>query len=199
MADSKTVEITEEQLQRFQRTDAMLRDVWKNDNYRRQFLPILKAVRPDDPATKELEKPDPIEERFAKLEQRNAELEKKLADDRADLEKTARIDKLRADQEAGFAALRGDRWTSDGIDQVKKVMDEKGILDVAIAAAYVEKQMPKQAPITSGYGSWDFLNTPDKGDDDIKALIESKGENNALLSKLVHEAIQEVRGQTPRR
>ena len=36
------------------------------------------------------------------------------------------------------------------------------------------------------------------GEKDLKALIDSKGENNVLIDKMAREALFEVRGQTRR-
>ena len=82
-----------------------------------------------------------------------ADLRKEIADDKAEREKKIRLDALNGTVEGGLAKLRRAGWTDEGLTEVRKLMDEKGILDSEIAAAYYEKQHPPQTPATpSGVG-----------------------------------------------
>jgi len=194
------IEIDEAELLRLKRVETMVGTALKNPVARKQLARAVKEISPDDPLAKEVDKVDPIEQRILDAEKANADLRKELADDKASREHDAKIAGLRADQERGFDELRRQKWTSDGIEKVKKVMEEKGILDVAIAATWVESQMPPQNPLTpGGSGTWGFMDAPPEGGgDDIKKLIESKGEDNAVLHKLAQEALAEVRGTSRR-
>lgn len=190
----KTVEIDEAELLKLQRTNSTLSDMFKAPKAKRKLLEALKEVRPDDPAVKELETPDPNEARFAELEKQNKDLATQIAADKEQREKNEKLAAIQAEQERGFAVLRAAKWTDDGIAKVKKVMEDKGILDVAIAANWIESQMPKQAPIQQNGSGWNFMEMPTDQNDDYKQLIESKGENDSLLRKMAGEAINEVRG-----
>lgn len=193
------VEIDEADLLRLRRNSDTVNSMLKSPSAKRKLLQALKEVKPDDPAVKELEQPDPTEVRFDALEKRNAELAKQIEDDKTTRERDGKLSVIKAEQDAGFALLRQDKWTDEGIEKVRKVMEEKGILDVAIAAKWIESQMPPQNPVVPGGGSsWNFMDMPTDGDADLKKLVESKGENEQLLRKMAHEAISEVRG-SPRR
>ena len=193
----KFVEIDEAELLRLRRTGETVSAMIKSPTAKRKLLEALKDVHPDDPAVKELEKPDPTEDRFTRLEQELAAERKARADAEAERDKNTKLDSIKREQDAGFAELRRGKWTDDGIAKVKAVMEEKGILDVAIAAKWIESQMPPAEPVTpGGYGAWNFSDAmAGESDVDLKKLIESKGENEGLLRKMAGEAIAEVRGQ----
>jgi len=193
------IEIDEAELLRLRRTGEVVASMYKSPSAKRKLLEALKDVRPDDPAVKELEQPDPVMDRFSALEKANADLRKQIEDDKAEREKNAKLDAIQREQNAGFDQLRREQWTDDGIAKIKAVMEEKGILDVAIAANWVKSQMPPPADIampggTSGWNFADALAT--ESDADLKRLIETKGENEGLLRKMAGEAIAEVRGVT---
>jgi len=196
------VEIDEHELLRLRRTGETVSAMIKSPSAKRKLLEALKDVHPEDPAVKELEKPDPTEDRFAKLERELAEERKLRTDSESARERDSKLDAIRREQDAGFDELKRHHWTPDGIAKVKAVMEEKGILDVAIAAKWIESQMPPPSdPVTpSGTGAWGFTDAlAAESDGDLKRLIESKGENEGLLRKMAGEAIMEVRGTSARR
>lgn len=193
------VEIDESELLRLRRLGDTVGAMTRSPSAKRKLLEALKDVRPDDPSVKELEKPDPTEDRFVRLERELAEERTARATAEAEREKNTKIDAIRREQDAGFADLRRAKWTDDGIAKVRAVMEEKGILDVAIAAKWIESQMPPPSdPIMpGGHGGWNFADAlAGETDADLKRLIESKGENEGLLRKMAGEAINEVRGST---
>jgi len=195
----KYVEIDEAELLRLRRTGKTIDDMLKSPSAKRKLLEALKDVRPEDPAVKELERPDPIEDRFEQLTKANSDLRKQIEDDKAEREKNTKIDAIKREQDEAFAGLRRDRWTDDGIAKVKAVMEEKGILDVAIAAKWIESQMPPAEPVTpGGTGGWNFADAlAGAADDDYtKKLLATKGESEGLVSREAALAISEIRGQS---
>jgi hypothetical protein len=192
------VEIDEQELLRLRRLGETVTAMTRSPGAKRKLLEALKDVRPEDPAVKELEKPDPTEDRFSKLEKDLADERAARAAENADREKNVKLDRIRSEQDAGFAQLRRERWTDDGIAKVKAVMEEKGILDVAIAAKWIESQMPPIEPaMPTGSGGWNFSEAlANETDADWKKLIDTKGENEPLLRKMAGEAINEVRGSS---
>ena len=141
-----------------------------------------------------------IHEPVNKALERVAELEKKLAEKDAENEKNAKLAQIGTLQEQGFMRLRQEGWQQEGLDGIKKMMEDKGILDPLDAAAIFEKHHPAPPPATpSGQGAWGFMENVNDGEKDLKALIDSKGENNVLIDKMAREALFEVRGQTGRR
>lgn len=110
-----------------------------------------------------------------------------------------KLDEIEAKKTSGLAQLRANGWTDEGIKGVEKIMEEQGILDPDIAAAYFEKLHPPQTPIKpGGSGAWNFLDMPKEGDDDLKKLVETKGEHDGLLQKMAMDALAEVRGTSRR-
>lgn len=192
-------EIDESELLRLRRLGDTVGAMTKSPSARRKLLEALKDVRPDDPGVKELEKPDPTEDRFVKLERELAEERSARAASESERERNAKLDDIERKQAEGFAALRRAKWTDDGIAKVKEVMEREGILNVQIAADHIERQMPPPSDpvMPGGSGGWNFSEALlGETDADLKRLIESKGENEGLLRKMAGEAIAEVRGST---
>jgi hypothetical protein len=192
-------EVDEVELLRLRRLGETVGQMTKSPTAKRKLLEALKDVRPDDPSVKELERPDPVEQRFEELAKSNAEMRKQIEDDKAEREKNTKLDSIKRQQDEGFARLRQARWTDDGIAKVKAVMEEQGILNVEIAAKWIESQMPPSAEpvMPGGHGGWNFADAlATETDADLKKLIESRGDNDGLLRKMAGEAINEVRGQS---
>lgn len=131
-------------------------------------------------------------------------LKEQLASEKAEREKAEKLASLNRQVEDGLAALRRDGWQDDGIEAVRKLMDEKGILDPSIAAAYIEKQHPPQAPAApSGYGAWDFQNAAQEDNDYTKQLLGAVGPNtdnsDAFATREAKRVLQEMQGAGPRR
>lgn len=195
------VEIDEADLLRLRRLDKTVGTILSNPAARKKLAAATKEILPEDPLSKEADAVDPVEQRFDALTKRNDELAKQIADDKSSRERDAKLDELKRTQDRGFDALRADKWTEDGIQKVRAVMEEKGILDVQIAAKWVESQMPPQNPITpGGSGAWGFMDPPREGDLDsfVKGLKESKGENDLLVNRRAQDAIAEMRGSSRR-
>jgi hypothetical protein len=98
-------------------------------------------------------------------------------------------------QDEGFAHLRSQHYTSDGIAAVEKLMTEKGILDPRDAAVLFERYNPPQSVATpGGTGGFNFLGGVKDDEVDLKKLIETRGENVPLLDKMINETLNEMRG-----
>ncbi len=193
------VEVDEAEWLRARRLTDTVNAMTKSSRARVKLAEALEDVRPEDPSIKELKRPDPADQRMDELAKSNAELRKQIEDDKAQREQDAKYGEIKRQQDEGFARLRQARWTDDGIAKVKAVMEEQGILNVEIAAKWIESQMPPPAdPVTpGGHGGWNFADAlATETDADLKKLIESKGDNEGLLRKMAGEAINEVRGQS---
>jgi hypothetical protein len=125
-----------------------------------------------------------------------AALRKEREDEKAERERQSKLDQLGNSIQTGLAGLRRQGWTDEGIAAVQKIMEEKGITDPEIAAAYHEKLHPPMTPGAPGAGgAWNFMEPSTQDNDDLKKLIETKGENVPLLDKMVRDALVDVRGQ----
>ena len=196
-------DIDEAELLRLRKLETQVGALLSSPSARKKLAAAVKEVSPDDKLAKEADAVDPIDARFAALQgELAAEKTARVAAEakREQDVKLAALSRLRAD---GIAALRRDQWTDAGIQAVEKLMEEKGILDPLDAAAIYEKAHPPQMPLNpaSGTGGYNFITPPvdPQHKTDLDALIESKGENVQLVDKIAWDAIQEVRGASPRR
>ena len=190
------VEVDEVQLQQSHRLKQTMENWLKNPKAKRK---ILEAVKDADPNARipELEIEEAARAPVMALETQVAELTKQIATDKADREKEAKLNALSGNVEKGKAKLRKEGWTDEGVAAVEKLMEEKGILDVEIAAAFYEKQHPPQAPATpSGVGSWNFMEPVSEEDAYTKAIVASKeaANNEQLVMREANKALQEFRG-----
>jgi hypothetical protein len=195
---AKTVEISEEDFLRNQQLAKTVATLLGNPKAKELVQRAVKLVDPNA-ATPELDQKTMIEQAVAAATKKTDDFiaEQKAAQEKAEADR--RIAQLQQTHDAGIAELRRSGWTDEGIEGVKKVMQEKGLLDPLDAAIIFEKSHPPQSPVTpGGSGAWDFMSLPKDGDDDLKKLVESKGENAQLLDKMAYDALAEVRGQTRR-
>ncbi len=123
------------------------------------------------------------------------ELEAKIATDKAEREKNDSLAALNSKFEAGRTALREQRYTAEGIEAVEKFMNERGIPDHLVAAAYLEKQNPPQEIMSPrAFGSFNFIEPPKDDDTFLKALLDSKGDDDSAVLKAAVEAVGDLRG-----
>ena len=191
-----TVELDEVELQRLRKQDQTVHALMSNPQAKKKIFEAYKAANPDAKIP-ELEMEEAARAPVQALEKTVTELQKQIADDKAEREKDAKLNALNGSVESGMAKLRKAGWTDDGLAEVRKLMDERGIIDPEIAAAYYEKQHPPQVPATpSGVGAWNFGEVADDTDAYSKALMASKNaaENDSLVMREAGKALQEIRG-----
>lgn len=194
------VELDEVELQRLQRQDRTVHALMANPKAKKK---IFEAYKEHDPNARipELEIEAAAREPVTKLETEVSELRKQITDDKAEREKEQRLAALNGSVESGMTKLRRAGWTDDGLTEVRKLMDERGILDPEIAAAYYEKQHPPQNPATpSGVGGWNFMEAPAEDDTYTKTLLSSKSaaDNEQLAMNEARKALNEFRGAQQR-
>jgi len=192
------VEIDEVELLRLRKQDSTVHALLANPKAKRK---IFEAYREADPNVRipELEIEEAARAPVQKLEQTVADLQKQIADDRAEREKNAKLGSLHGTIEQGKAELRRAGWTDEGIAAVEKVMEEKGTTDIAMAAAYYEKLHPPQAPIAPrGHGGWNFMQEVNDGEADLKRLLDTRGDNEIAVDKMAHDALNDFRGASRR-
>ena len=192
-----TVELDEVELQRLQKQDRTVHALMSNPQAKKKIFEAYKVVEPNA-RIPELEMEEAAKAPVMQLEKTVKELQDQIAADKAEREKQLKLDSLNGSMERGFAKLRRDGWLDDGIENVRKLMDEKGILDPEDAAAIYLAKHPPQAPATpSGTGSWNFMEPPaDDGDSYTKALMASKSaaDNEQLAMNEARKALNEFRG-----
>ena len=134
------------------------------------------------------------------METKLAELQAQIAADKAEREKNEGLAALNKKWTEGQQALRDQRYTPEGIAAVEKFMEERGIADHLVAAAYLEKQNPPQEIMSPrAFGGFNFVEQPKDEDAFLKALLESKGDDDNAVLRAASEAIGEVRSVSHRR
>lgn len=192
------IEVDEEEYQRTQRVMASLRKIADNPKTRLQLQALHKEVEPNAP-TPELDQAKVLQEPLDKLKKEFDEYRTKQAEEAADREKKDKLAELTGKWESGRSALKREGYTDEGLKKLEEFMEQNGLVDHALADKAYSAMHPPQAPATpSGVGAWNFLEVPDDSDADIKKLIETKGQSEALADRMAHKALNEIRGQRPR-
>ena len=194
----KMIEIDEEQFVKDTKLRETVAKIMSNPD---AALKVEEALKMVDPAarTPRLDQAKVVQEPVAALRKEIDDL--KAANDKSNSDRVAAEARARLHEgvQSGLNDLRRAGWTDDGIKGVEKIMEEKGILDPAVAAAFFEKQHPPQTPVKpGGSGAWNFMDMPAEGDDDLKKLVETKGQNEGLTQKMAIDALNEVRGTSRR-
>jgi hypothetical protein len=191
-----TVEMDEVELQRLRKQDQTVHALMSNPKAKKKIFEAYKEANPDA-RIPELELEEAAKAPVVQLEKTVSDLQKQLLEDKAEREKETRLNSLNTSMERGFAKLRSQGWLDDGIENVKKLMEEKGYLDPEDAAAIYLSKNPPPAPATpSGSGSWGFMEPPADDDAYIKALTTGKGaaDNEQLVMQEARKTLQEFRG-----
>ena len=187
-------ELTEVEIQRLQTQDRTLHSLMGNPKAKKKILEAYKAANPEA-SIPELELEEAAKAPVMALEKDIAELKKQLADEKAENEKNTKLAQLSGSIEAGITKLRQAGWLDENIAELRKTMEERGILDVDIAAAYYEKQHPPQEVATPrGSGGWNFIENVQDGEKDLQKLLETKGSSEVLADKMARDALNEFRG-----
>ena len=136
---------------------------------------LLGLMKEDNPALiiPEIDAAKPVMEKVTQLEKQLAEALKATADEKAETEKTARENTVKATIDAKRSDLKKRGWTDEGIAGIEKLMSDEGIMSSAAAEALFEKNTPKDEPILpSNYSrAWDFMHAEETDDSDIKAAV----------------------------
>ena len=108
-------------------------------------------------------------------------------------EEKARQAEVQALWMKGQDKARTSGYTAEGLEQLEKFMQEKGVFDHEIAMPAFEKLHPPAEPATTGSGqSWNFFDIP-KDAPDMQALLEGRDED--FLNKQIPIALNESRGR----
>jgi Skp family chaperone for outer membrane proteins len=191
-------EIDETELLQLRQLQGIARKMAQNPKAAKLFEQAHKEIDPNA-VTPHIDRDKAISEPMEAALKKIADLEAKLQKDAEDRDQNTKLSDLNRKVEDGFAQLKKDGWQDEGLKLVDTLMKEKGILDPMIAAAYVEKQHPQQEVVTpGGIGSWNFIESVQDGEADLKKLIETKGNSESLTDKMAREALAEIRGPSRR-
>jgi ribosome assembly protein YihI (activator of Der GTPase) len=189
------VEVDEAEILEARRLKGVLAAITADPKRKARLELLHKEVDPNVPTpTNDMLKP--VDDAVAGVSKQIADLQKQLADEKAESEKQRNLAQLTQRVDSGLASLKQAGWMDEGIAKVKAIMEEKGLLDVEDAVAIFERRNPPTTPIApGGSGAWNFMDDASgDADADIKKMIETKGNSEALLNSMVNKTLQEVRG-----
>ena len=133
------------------------------------------------------------------MNERLSGIEKLLADDRAERAKEReerQAEESKRELESrwlkGRTALRSAGYNDDGIAKIEELMEQRGVADHEVAAAYFERENPPPDPVVTGGSRWNFFDMP-KDDVSLDALM--KGDDEAFLRQAVPAVLKDMRGR----
>ena len=180
----------------FQRSETLRKTVAKmleHPSARRKLFEAQKEIDPNV-SIPEIDAAKPIQDELAKMGARLDEFQKTAAEEKAEREKNERLQKLNGDFERGRTALRAKGATDEGIKAIEELMEKHGIIDHEVGLAYFEKLHPPATPASPAHsGRWDFFEDAAEQGDEIKKLIEARGESEPLLRKMSDAALNDIR------
>lgn len=194
-------EIDESELLAHQQVTQVVNGILAKPEARKLLLQARKIADPNA-VIPELDAQAPVQSELAAFRKELAEEREARAKERREAEEQRRIDEFQTGWRAQKKALRDEGWSDEGISAVEKHAQEKGIADLEVAAAHYEKLHPP-AEVARPGGLFGMMAEVDQPSDDafMKAMIESKGDDESALNKEIGAAIRDFRTQTgaPRR
>ena len=194
------VEIDEAEWAAQQTITKLFGDMLNNPVTREQVLKAKKAVRPNEPIP-EIDAADRGYAAIDKLSKEFTDFRTSLEKQQADREAAEKAHAFQNGWERSKQTLREDGWMDDGIANIEKLANDRGIPDLEAAAALYSKLHPKPEPVQpSGYGRFNMFEMPEQADQDsfMKKLIETRGDGDGAIDGEIRSAINDVRG-APRR
>jgi len=159
---------------------------------------LLQARKVADPSAviPEIDAAAPVQSEMAEIRKLMAEQAAERAAEKAERDQQAQIDKFTAGWEKQKAQLRNNGWRDEGIAEIEKHAQERGIADLEVAAAHWEKLHPPSDPVQpNGSGSWGFFDAPKDDETFVKAMIDSRGDDENALNAEISAALKDYRGQ----
>jgi ribosome assembly protein YihI (activator of Der GTPase) len=199
---AKAIEIDEDEFNRLKALQGVAAKIVANPSARKMLEQAHKTVDPNAPTPfldQEEKMSAPIKEMEKAFNEKIAAMEK----DRADEKREQTLAVLAQKQKDGFSALRRQGYTDEGVAQIEKLMETKGLLDVDDAVAIFEKNNPPATPSSPSGGmtgtAWGFADVNADSDKSIQELIASKGQNEHVADKMAMAALNEFRAANGRR
>lgn len=192
------IEVDESEFQRLEGIRATVAKIASLPEGKRLIQKAHKLVDPNA-LTPDLDADEAKNSQNSEWQKKFEELQTTVQADRDKREADANLAAANARWESGRRALRESGWTPQGIEGVEKLMQEKGIADHEVAAAYIEKtQGPNEIVTPRAFGGFDWLEPPKEGDEFLKSLLDNRGEADGAVLKAASEAIRDVRGTNRR-
>lgn len=170
-------EISEEELTLLRSARGLLDQLMTSPKTKKNIQSLVKTLHPnvvtdEDQAAEVL---GPVREEIEAL--------KKWKQDREDKDIEGQFD-------AKFKALRGEGFTDDGIEKLKKLMVDRQIPDVEAAVALFERQNPAPKETPDALRSRGWADIPQGSEDTVKELM---ADESAWARKEAGKVFDEIR------
>jgi hypothetical protein len=169
-----------------------------NAQAREMLLRAVKVVKPD--ATNEIDVAErataPIKEDIKATKTELETFRKEWLAEKAEREKAEQTRQFENQWAAQENALRRDGYMDGAITKIKELAAQKGIVDLADAAAVYDKTAPAPEPISSRFNALSLIDgsaVKDTGDEYMKALFAGRGEAAGAQREQINLAIKEAR------
>lgn len=191
------VEIEEADLLANQQLARTIQAMMANPDARKRLLEAQKIVNPQAVTPKDYQ--DEVREEVTKL-RADIEADKKARDEAATkAESERKTQEFLAQWERAKANLR-EKYpdlNDKGIEEIENLAKTRGIPDLEAAGALFRELHPPATPAQpSGPSGFNLFDTPAQDDlkDDMKKLMESGGDNEQTLNKMIRDTLDQVRG-----
>lgn len=196
----KLIEVDEEQYNQNLRLRERVARLISNPRNAAAIEEMEKAIDPKV-ATPHLDQQKAMAEPIEALRKDISEFKKGLEDERS--KEREEREKILREQKwaAGQKWMLDHNYTHEGIKKIEEeIMIPKGIVDHQDAVKIWEADHPPAPPMTPrGSGAWNFLDPPpnaeDKSQENIKKLLESRGNNELVADRMANDALNEFRQQ----
>lgn len=165
-------EIEQDELNRLRLHQALLDKIGGNAKTRGKLMEIIKELNPAA-VIPEVDAKNEVLAEVAKTKDELTALRKQLADEK-EAEKKAKLQTQFDDTiSGGRKKLKDEGFTDEGIADIEKLMEARGIADYDAAAALFERTRPKEDTVTpTDFGkSWNFTK-PEESDKDHQMLMK---------------------------
>jgi len=166
----------------------------KNPKTRTQYLKAVKEANPNIPIP-EIDAAGPVVSEVAAIREEFTKELKALREEREKELKDRQLDSVRSQYNKGKQSLLDLGYTPEGVADVEKFMETNSILDWDVARKAYEYDNPRPAPARPSRGNYfDLMEQKQTGGDDyIKKLFETGGQDESVLDAQINTVLAEAR------
>lgn len=167
----------------------------KNPKTRKKYLEAVKEAHPNIPIP-EIDAAAPLNTEVAAIRDEFAKQLKEMREERENEKKDRLLGSVREQYNKGKSELADLGYTAEGIADVEKFMETNGLTDFTLARKAYEFDNPRPAPARPSRGNYfDMIESKNSkdGDDYIKKLFETGGQDESVLDAQINTVLTEAR------
>ena len=167
----------------------------KNPKTRKKYLEAVKEAHPNIPIP-ELDAAEPITNDMKAFKDEILGELKKDREAREKRDQDLLLGSVRQQYDKGKQELAELGYTAEGIADVEKFMEANGLTDFTLARKAYEFDNPRPAPARPSRGNYfDMIESKNAkdGDDYIKKLFETGGQDESVLDAQINTVLTEAR------